>query len=326
MCVNVLKLFLILLLGHMIADFVIQTKYMNQNKRIFTHSLYSKGLLFHCIHHLVLSFLLCLIFMEWQSNILPIIVIIMALHYIIDLVKIKLENSIIPSFRSKQWVKKYWFHHLFEKNTTYFIFDQLLHGLSIYLVLALFHAHPSGNEIYSLFKTISIEGQMLAGDMRLIVLGILFILLTYTSAYLIAAIMSDLQEQKVNDEIASTLDFQDENMEKFKEEIHLAKTDIVINESYQAKDDNYTIQLQYQKYSNTSESSRGKYIGILERILIAIFVVQNLSQGLAFLIAMKTLTRFKQFEDKDFAEYYLIGTLLSLIIGIAVAWVIHLNL
>jgi hypothetical protein len=34
---------------------------------------------------------------------------------------------------------------------------------------------------------------------------------------------------------------------------------------------------------------------------------------------MKTLTRFKQFEDKTFAEYYLIGTLLSLIIGIVLA-------
>jgi vacuolar-type H+-ATPase subunit I/STV1 len=45
-------------------------------------------------------------------------------------------------------------------------------------------------------------------------------------------------------------------------------------------------------------------------------MMMDMPQGLAFLAALKTLTRFKQFEHKQFAEYYLIGTLSSAIIGI----------
>ena len=84
----------------------------------------------------------------------------------------------------------------------------------------------------------------------------------------------------------------------------------------------HSLQVQYHQFYNTNEDPRGRYIGMLERILIVVFVVSNLIQGLALIIAMKTLTRFKQFEDKRFAEYYLIGTLLSLLIGIILALMI----
>ncbi|MFD2637300.1 DUF3307 domain-containing protein [Piscibacillus salipiscarius] len=60
----------------------------------------------------------------------------------------------------------------------------------------------------------------------------------------------------------------------------------------------------------------GRYIGMLERTLIMMFVFSNQVMGITIILAIKSITRFKQFEDKRFAEYYLIGTLLSMIIGI----------
>lgn len=77
-----------------------------------------------------------------------------------------------------------------------------------------------------------------------------------------------------------------------------------------------SIKLQYYWYNSADDSSKGMYIGILERLLICIFVFYEIYQGLILLGAMKTLARFKMFENKAFAEYYLIGTLLSLLAAI----------
>jgi len=63
-----------------------------------------------------------------------------------------------------------------------------------------------------------------------------------------------------------------------------------------------------------SENSTGKYIGILERLLIYILVLTDSLQGVAFLLTAKSITRYKRIsEEQGFAEYYLIGTLLSVV-------------
>lgn len=63
-----------------------------------------------------------------------------------------------------------------------------------------------------------------------------------------------------------------------------------------------------------TENSTGKYIGILERLLIFILVLTNSLEGVTFLLAAKSITRYKRIsEEQGFAEYYLIGTLLSVV-------------
>lgn len=62
----------------------------------------------------------------------------------------------------------------------------------------------------------------------------------------------------------------------------------------------------------------GRYIGTLERIIVFVFVIVQQYSAIGFVFAAKTLTRFNKIsEDQDFAEYYLIGTLLSLLIALA---------
>ncbi|HEX2754098.1 MAG TPA: DUF3307 domain-containing protein, partial [Candidatus Limnocylindrales bacterium] len=53
----------------------------------------------------------------------------------------------------------------------------------------------------------------------------------------------------------------------------------------------------------------GSTIGILERILIVVFVLTGTDVAIGFVVAAKTLARFKLLDDRDFAEYYLLGTL-----------------
>lgn len=60
----------------------------------------------------------------------------------------------------------------------------------------------------------------------------------------------------------------------------------------------------------------GSIIGKLERIIIAILVLCNELSTIGFVLAAKSLARYKQLEDKDFAEKYLVGTLSSTAIAI----------
>jgi len=59
------------------------------------------------------------------------------------------------------------------------------------------------------------------------------------------------------------------------------------------------------------ELNRGKIIGILERLLIFFFTVTGHYSSIGFILAAKGFTRFRDLDDHDFAEYVLIGTLLS---------------
>lgn len=68
-----------------------------------------------------------------------------------------------------------------------------------------------------------------------------------------------------------------------------------------------------------SLTSAGKYIGILERLLVFTFIVVNHWEGVGFMVAAKSVFRFSdlaQAKQRKLTEYVLIGTLLSF--GIAV--------
>jgi hypothetical protein len=60
-----------------------------------------------------------------------------------------------------------------------------------------------------------------------------------------------------------------------------------------------------------NEVKAGKWIGILERIIILVFLFMNQMVSIGFIVAIKSIARFKMMENKIFAEYYLLGTLLS---------------
>lgn len=65
----------------------------------------------------------------------------------------------------------------------------------------------------------------------------------------------------------------------------------------------------------------GKWIGQMERVLIFVFVLIGYLEGIGFLVAAKSILRFKETEEQKMAEYVLIGTLLSFSLAIALAWV-----
>lgn len=65
----------------------------------------------------------------------------------------------------------------------------------------------------------------------------------------------------------------------------------------------------------------GATIGVIERLLIVVFVLVGADAAIGFVVGAKTIARFKQLDDRDFAEYYLLGTLASVSIAIVTALV-----
>jgi hypothetical protein len=65
----------------------------------------------------------------------------------------------------------------------------------------------------------------------------------------------------------------------------------------------------------------GATIGVLERILIVVFVLTGTDVAIGFVVAAKTLARFRLLDDRAFAEYYLLGTLASVSVAIVTALV-----
>lgn len=77
---------------------------------------------------------------------------------------------------------------------------------------------------------------------------------------------------------------------------------------------------------DAGELNRGRIIGILERVLVYGFVLQAQYGAIGFILAAKAFARFKALDDRNFAEYVLIGTLLSAALAIACGLLVRLGL
>lgn len=69
-----------------------------------------------------------------------------------------------------------------------------------------------------------------------------------------------------------------------------------------------------KKENGDSLAKAGRYIGILERLFVFVFVITNHWEAIGFLLAAKSVFRFGDLsssKDRKLTEYILIGTLLS---------------
>ncbi len=66
----------------------------------------------------------------------------------------------------------------------------------------------------------------------------------------------------------------------------------------------------------------GELIGKLERVIVAALVLAGAASTIGFVLTAKSVARFKQMEDRNFAERYLVGTLLSVCVALAAALIL----
>lgn len=68
--------------------------------------------------------------------------------------------------------------------------------------------------------------------------------------------------------------------------------------------------------SDSSKTHSGKWIGLLERLIVLALTLQGQYSAIAFVFTAKSIARFKEIESsRDFAEVYLLGTLASVTIA-----------
>lgn len=74
--------------------------------------------------------------------------------------------------------------------------------------------------------------------------------------------------------------------------------------------------------STPLKSNASAWIGIIERILILIFMLSGQFQAIGFLVAAKSVFRFSEIQkdDNPKAEYFLLGTLVSFLVAVLVGF------
>jgi protein-S-isoprenylcysteine O-methyltransferase Ste14 len=84
-----------------------------------------------------------------------------------------------------------------------------------------------------------------------------------------------------------------------------------------------------KKENDDSLAKAGRYIGVLERVFVFVFVITNHWEAIGFLLAAKSVFRFGDLtssKDRKLTEYILIGTLLSfglaILIGILYSYLL----
>ena len=74
------------------------------------------------------------------------------------------------------------------------------------------------------------------------------------------------------------------------------------------------------------EMNRGRLIGNLERLVLTLVVVAGSYAALGFLVAAKGLIRSEELQEREFAEYFLVGSLCSVLVALCSGLIIRYTL
>lgn len=80
----------------------------------------------------------------------------------------------------------------------------------------------------------------------------------------------------------------------------------------------------HQEVINKEQFRTGRVIGFLERIFVFLFVLLSQYTAIGFIIAAKGIVRYPDFGKRSFTEYILIGTLLSVLFSMLIAYIVLL--
>lgn len=246
--------FMLLLLGHILGDFYIQTKIMADKKEKSV-----KWVLIHGLCYWGIMILVSLPIMSFKIAVATTVVVI--LHFVIDVVKFSYLSFLMKKDRMKQVI---------ERNV--FFVDQILHvvsliGIAYWLVVS----NVTINEwrvIKDFFNVIGISESIIISWM----LGLLII---HKPANIAIQKLLMIYKPKNNEE---------------------------------AKQNN---------------NNAGRFIGTVERIIMLIFLSIGQYSSIGLVLTAKSIARYDRIsKEKDFAEYYLLGTLISTVIVIVSSFII----
>jgi hypothetical protein len=277
---------LFLILAHLAADFYLQSDTMVSDKRKYLGK--------HILHHFVCTaaVLMSTAFIYQNSfnllhQLLLPLLFITGTHAIIDYGKILLIDREVSSKQGNQ------------SKLAFFILDQLFHIAMIIAACILFLGMAPGNTaqtVLNVFQTNYSPG-LLNGMLSAF---IILILATTVSGHMIRILLGSLPSQMLTFE--GKYGFKNERREK----------DPLIKGLDQKL---WTEEYNYMVFSK-HDLSRGVWIGYIERLLVMILTFLSAYPAIGFIVAAKAIARFKQLDDREWAEYFLLGTLSSMFLGL----------
>jgi Protein of unknown function (DUF3307) len=290
----------LLVLAHLVGDFVLQSNEMVRHKHEPGQSL--RALTLHCaIHFLLICIFVipyCVVQQNWPA--LSIALVIPLLHGLVDWGKVSFENRM-----KNHWGGPFlWMNRLMKvtnSTTVYqlsrtaklflFALDQSLHILIILFMGALFE-YPAWVATSTYLSQI-VQGQsvLLSPAERILTVCIVGLCTTVVSG-MIVQIATEPAPQKgsyLTDEKITVITVQGGEEQR--------KTETSFSQE------------------PAQEVQRGRIIGYLERCIIVLAVWMGSYTAVAFIVAAKSLARFKKLDNQEWAEYFLVGTLCSILCG-----------
>jgi hypothetical protein len=246
--------FILLLVGHILGDFYLQTKGMAEKKEDSI-----KWVLLHCLGYWGTMLLIGLPVISYQM----ILVVTMAsiLHLVIDTAKYSYLSVITKKGKKTQVI---------ERNV--FFLDQIIHFFSL-TVIAYWSVVNDVvirelNIIESFFSTVGISEVLT---------------LSWILALLVIHKPANIAIQKL------LMVYKPENKE----------------------------------VDTNKDNNTGRFIGTVERMIMLIFLSIGQYSAIGLVLTAKSIARYDRIsKEKDFAEYYLLGTLISTVLVIIVSFIL----
>lgn len=83
-----------------------------------------------------------------------------------------------------------------------------------------------------------------------------------------------------------------------------------------------TLSPSLEEEEDSGVQGSGRLIGGLERTIALVLILMGQWAAMVLLVAAKSIARFEELKERSFAEYYLVGTLASLLVAILVGLVL----
>ncbi len=275
----------LLLLTHFIGDFLLQTDGMVELKHVRPLSL-NRALFIHSLVHFILAFIISAVYFVHQQQwvaILWVSLIVGLSHFVIDICKAWIENE----YRPKQSANA--------SKLFLFILDQLLHVAVILCVLYLFAIHSFRTTWTGLSKLIEGQAVFLAPTEKVLTVFIIGICATVVSSAIVQIVTEPAPSQTTDEVGQKVIVMKTRESEQPAEQERIAKTGYAMEANQQVR--------------------RGRVIGYLERLMVVLVVCLGAYSAIAFIVAAKSLARFKKLDHQEWAEYFIVGTLCSLLCG-----------
>lgn len=246
--------FLLLLLGHIMGDFYLQTRGMAEKKE--------RSIKWVLLHSLSYSGAMILVFLPFLSNEIALVIILVAiLHLIIDSSKYIYLSVVTKKKRNSLIVGR-----------NAFFLDQLIHLLSIMLI--------SYGIVINDFKVRELE-----------VVKEFFSIVDISKTQILPWLLALLIIHKP---------------------ANIAIQKLLLVYKPESKDVDVKI-----------DNNAGRFIGTIERIIMLILLAMGQYSAIGLVLTAKSIARYDRIsKEKDFAEYYLLGTLISTLVVIVVSFIL----